>query len=78
MEKPLIRSVDPESAEYVRDYRNGWNVSLCGDEGALERADDRNVSSAWYDGYMDVACGRPKWTYRKARRLGIDISELEY
>jgi hypothetical protein len=49
------------SPEYKRDYRLGWAASERGTEGALDRADGRNVSHAWYDGYMDSACGREKW-----------------
>lgn len=67
-----IRTVDPFSREYARDYTNGWNVSENWTEGCLERADAREVSHAWYDGYHDSAAGRPKWTYRTWRRNGCD------
>ena len=56
-----IRTLPKGSPEYKRDYRNGWNVSERCSEGALERADERNVSHAWLDGYMDYACGRTKY-----------------
>lgn len=67
-----IATVAPESVQYTRDYLSGWNASERGSEGALERADDRNVSHAWYDGYHDNAAGRPKFTYRAWRRNGCD------
>lgn len=72
-----IRSIDPQSPEYDRDYANGWRASENYTDGALERADARGVSHAWYDGYADSAAGRPKWTYREARRAGYD-SVQEY
>lgn len=60
------------SREYARDYVNGWNVSERCSDGALDRADLRGVSDAWYDGYHDSAAGRPKWAWRDARRKGCD------
>lgn len=66
---------DPHSRLYARDYMAGWNASVrapYGDGLTLERADDRNVSHAWYDGYNDHACGRERWTYRTWRRNGCD------
>lgn len=72
-----IRKVDPRSPEYDRDYMGGWRASERCTEGALERADQRGVSDAWYDGYHDVAAGRPRWTYREWRRNGCD-SECGY
>jgi len=58
-------------AEQVKkDYRNGWKVSAnCG---SLEAADARGVSGAWYDGYMDYACGRDKY-----HSLIHDITDCE-
>lgn len=47
-------------AQVERDYRNGWNASLRGSANALESADQRGVSTAWYDGYFDHATGRDK------------------
>ncbi len=48
--------------EYRKAYRRGWNASsrYTGHElvSPLEKADSRNESNAWYDGYMDNACGR--------------------
>lgn len=71
---PVIRDVAPDSREYSRDYANGYSVGLRGTEGALEAADGRNVSHAWYDGYHDAAAGRDKWTYRTWRRNGCDAN----
>jgi hypothetical protein len=66
-----IRHIDPHTKEYARDYSNGWAASARPSEGsALERADGRGVSHAWYDGYSDMACGREKWTWRTWRRNG--------
>lgn len=72
MSAPSIRTIDPTSPEYARDYRNGWHVGMRATDGALERADDRNVSHAWYDGYHDAAAGRAMWTYRTWRLNGCD------
>lgn len=68
----MIRHVDPWSPEYARDYTAGWNVSARASEGALDRADGRDVTHAWYDGYSDRAVGNDKWTYRTWRRNGCD------
>lgn len=67
-----IRTVDPNTREYDRDYRAGFATGERCAEGALERADARGVSHAWYDGYMDAATGRPRWTFRTWRRNGCD------
>lgn len=53
-----LKNIDPK---VLRDYRNGWRVSVNVADGALERADARGVSDAWYDGYSDAACGREKY-----------------
>jgi hypothetical protein len=47
--------------EYRRDYLAGWRASDRAKDGTLERADDRNASAGWYDGYLDRAAGREKW-----------------
>lgn len=60
----MIRFVSHSSAEYIKDYENGWKTSQRGSEGALDRADARNVSHAWYDGYADYAASREKWHLR--------------
>jgi hypothetical protein len=77
----MIRTIDPRSEQYSRDYRAGWRASqnLTEDRDgrtALERADARGVSHAWYDGYHDGAAGRSMYTYRAARRLGVEIDDL--
>jgi hypothetical protein len=56
-----IRTIPFGTPEYRRDYLNGWRVSERCAEGSLDRADARNVSHAWYDGYLDHATGREKW-----------------
>lgn len=70
----MIHEFDPNTPEYSREYRAGYIAGERGAEGALERADARNVSNAWYDGYHDAAAGREKWTYRTWRRNGCDAS----
>lgn len=66
----MVDMVDPDSPRYATDYVAGWLVGERGADGALDRADARNVSHAWYDGYHDAAAGRPKWTWRRWRRNG--------
>jgi hypothetical protein len=63
----MIERLDPSSAAYRRDYNNGWDTSARGADDALDRADARGVSHAWYDGYHDQAAGRPKWHLRDCR-----------
>ena len=46
---------------YHKAYRRGWQASVRATDGALDRADARGESNAWYDGYMDHACDRPMW-----------------
>ena len=67
-----ITTIDPSTREYSRDYSAGWRASESGSDGALDRADRRGVSHAWYDGYSDSAAGRDKWTFRTWRRNGCD------
>lgn len=78
MTGPGIRQVPPDTAEYARDYENGWSAGERGSEGSLERADHRDVSHAWYDGYHDAAAGREKWAWRQARLDGFDGPEAMY
>lgn len=71
-----IRYIPADSAEYAKDYTNGWRASqrACDWNGIglspLERADLRNVSHAWYDGWEDWAVGNAKWTKRDERLAG--------
>jgi hypothetical protein len=66
MNIPAAVKADPE---YQRDYERGWRASHNypdsiennGGPSILERADNRNETDAWYDGYGDWACGNPKW-----------------
>ena len=46
---------------YKRAYQRGWRTSQTTTGGALDRADARGESAAWYDGYNDYAAGRRKW-----------------
>lgn len=64
------REIDPRTAEYARDYQLGWAASRRNSPNALENADIREVSHAWYDGYLDYAAGRMKWTWRVVRTNG--------
>src|ERR1044072_5680355 len=70
-----IRTLDPYSHAYTKAYQAGWQASERASDGALSRADARGVPDAWYDGYHDEAAGRPRYTYREARRLAKKISE---
>ena len=71
-----IRHIPADSAEYAKDYTNGWRASQRADDwdgqglSPLERADLRNVSHAWYDGWEDWAVGNAKWTKRNERLAG--------
>lgn len=45
--------------------RYGWaDIRI---ESPLDRADSRNECNEWYDGYMDNACGRPKYFTRDSK-----------
>lgn len=57
------------SVEDRAHYRRGWDASKRygqndrpNKRSALEAADMRGESAAWYLGYEDYACGREKWT----------------
>lgn len=48
---------------YKKDYERGWTASRTNNgSNGLERADDRNESTAWYHGWEDHVNGDPKWT----------------
>lgn len=49
---------------YKRDYNRGYEAARRG-SGAIERADDRQERSGWYDGYSDYAIDAPKWSTPK-------------
>lgn len=44
-------TIDPAD---IKAYRNGWRAWENGSIDALERADIRGVSQAWYSGYYDA------------------------
>ncbi len=53
---------------YRKAYERGWRASARYAMSSsyqvfspLERADMRGEPAAWYDGYLDMAAGRPKW-----------------
>lgn len=46
----------------AKDYEGGYAAGLRGSPDALERADQRNASRAWYLGFHDAMAGDPKWT----------------
>lgn len=55
-----IAKMTPDAIRlYKKNYQRGWRASG-GEMGALDKADMRNESNAWYDGYYDYA-SRPKW-----------------
>lgn len=59
------------SRAYKKAYLRGWKSSSRF-EGGLERADARGEPDAWYDGYMDNAAGRPRWTL-----MGLDEEQRD-
>lgn len=68
---------DPRSAEYARDYDNGWRAAKRSNARLsfgvpVDSARHRDVSRAWRDGFYDQAADHPKWTYRQARLAGWD------
>jgi hypothetical protein len=62
--RTTIRFIPRNTPEYARDYQLGWAAGERISDGALDRADARGVSHAWYDGYADSAAGRRKWHLR--------------
>ena len=65
---PIPEDVLPP--DYDKDYNRGFRF-----HGDLDRADadGRTANNAWYDGYLDAATGRPKWTARERRRAGQSV-----
>lgn len=59
---PRLRKQSSDYDSYA--YNQGWATSERGSEGALDRADARNVKDEWYDGYFDHTNGRPKYYTR--------------
>ena len=49
-----------ERKAYKKHYNRGWRSSA-GPYASLDRGDSNNEPDAWYDGYLDLACGRAKW-----------------
>jgi hypothetical protein len=59
-----MRKMKPESkrnAEYDKAYNRGWRYSQR-ETATLDHGDANNEPDAWYDGYLDMAVGRPKWS----------------
>ena len=61
-----------ENESFRRDYTRGWNASKRYANSSsyqvftpLERADMNGESNAWYLGYEDYACDKPKWSSAK-------------
>lgn len=52
-----------QERDYRKHYNRGWAASQrLNHSTALERADNRGESSAWYDGYEDYAINEnQKW-----------------
>jgi hypothetical protein len=55
------KSVLQVTAQNRKDYRRGWKSGMTGSVNALERADARSETEAWYRGYTDAACGWPMY-----------------
>lgn len=62
--REAAKRVREEKPDYDRDaYNRGWKASANTQGYALDGADARGEPDEWYDGYMDMACGRDKWHY---------------
>lgn len=66
----MIRDIEPGTPEYKKDYNKGWRYSQRPNAN-LDHADAIDASHAWLDGYMDYACGRPKWTAMHNRKENV-------
>ncbi len=57
------------TAQYRKDYDRGWRYSHS-ETATLDHGDSNHESDAWYDGYLDWAAGRSKWTLAMRRTPG--------
>lgn len=48
------------TAEYRAWYTKGWTYAAR-QTASLDHGDAQGYPPAWYDGYYDRACDRPKW-----------------
>jgi hypothetical protein len=55
------RSARMDDPTYKADYNRGWKASQSG-SASIDRGDERNEWSAWYDGWSDYSIGVAKWT----------------
>lgn len=58
-----------DTKAYKQAYINGWNAWQRGSVDALEKADARQVSAGWYDGFFDADAGREKGTLLRYRTV---------
>ena len=56
-----------DTPEYRKAYERGWRYSHR-DSATIEHGDRTEQPDAWYDGYLDYACGREKWHSLKCPR----------
>lgn len=62
-------------SEYKKHYTRGWSTSKRASMDSLEKADSRGEPTAWYDGYMDYAVGRPRGAHLEMHRKGQIVDE---
>jgi hypothetical protein len=55
------RSARMDDPQYKADYNRGWKASHSG-AASIDRGDERNEWSPWYDGWSDYSIGVPKWS----------------
>jgi len=68
MSRRKIAGVIP--GDYRKAYERGWAYSYQSQHPTLDHGDARHEPDAWYDGYLDLACGREKWHCFFCRREG--------
>lgn len=63
---------------YRKDYLRGWQASTRNTPGALEAADVRGESTAWYHGWEDFSVDNPKFaSAREADAHEIDVANAD-
>lgn len=50
------------SKDFKYWYNKGWTYSSTAKNPTLEQGDRKGYPDAWYNGYLDFAAGRDKWT----------------
>lgn len=64
-------------SDYVENYNRGW-ATAGRPTTSLDNLDARNAKSAEYDGYLDRAAGRVKWSLPWSRHIfGVHPANLD-